>query len=126
MNEIWKPRLSGQRRAIALVLGAIVGAGLIAGFERCQPRLRAWLLSAPAETASRSKLVLLLLAAALCLPLLAFVIYLWLRAAHNAPAGAERIAGERRRYLRILAVCLGSAAALLGVLMWRLAFLFER
>jgi hypothetical protein len=56
-----------------------------------------------------------------CLPL-----HLWLRATYDAPADAERIAGERRRYLRILAVSLGSAAALLGALMWRLALLFDR
>jgi len=76
MNEIWKLRLSGPRRAIVAVLGAIVGAGLIAGFERYQPALRAGLLFAPSETASRAKLVLLLVTAALSLPLLAVAAYL--------------------------------------------------
>ena len=125
MNEIWKLRLSGPRRAVVVVLGAIVGAGLIAGFERYQPALRAWLLFAPSETAFRAKLVLLLLTAALSLPLLAVAAYLRSCAVRDAAASGEKVAGVRGRYLRILAVCLGSAAALLGVLMWRLALLFD-
>jgi hypothetical protein len=40
MNEVRKARSYAQRRAMSVVLGAIVGSGRIAGFGPYQPLLR--------------------------------------------------------------------------------------
>ena len=94
MTEIRTADPAARRRAVLLVvLGALVGSLLIAGFERYAPALRQWLFSAPAELAPRFRLTFLLLAAVLSGPLITLAIYLWalgakvLRAEEFPPPG---------------------------------------
>ena len=136
--EIRKADPAARRQALLLiVLAAAVGGLLIAGFEHIREPFREWLASEPAETARRAKLALYAAAFILCVPLVAFAIYLWLlgarvlRAQQFPPPGFRVIrdtpvveghgATTRGHVIQILAVCLGIGGALLWMFFWWLA-----
>ena len=140
MTEIRKADPAARRQAVQLlVVGAFVGAVLIVGFERYRAPLLDWLLSEPDELAARVMVVFLLAAALLSAPLVGFAVYLWslgakvLHAGEFPPPGYGVIrdtpvidgqaAMSRGRGLKVLALCLGLAAALSWLLFWRLALL---
>ena len=94
MTEVRRADPAARRQAVVLVvLGAVVGALLILGFERYRTPLRDWLLSEPGELGYRVRLVFFLSAAVLSAPLVAFAVYLWslgakvLRARQFPPPG---------------------------------------
>jgi hypothetical protein len=141
MTEFRRADPAQRRRAVLLVvLGTVVGALLILGFERYRTPLRDWLLSEPEERA-RVKLVLSLTGALLSAPLVAFAGYLWslgarvVRAEVFPPPGYRVIrdtpiivgpaAVVRGRGLKALALCLGIASALLWLLLWWLGRVFS-
>jgi hypothetical protein len=141
MTEFRRADPAQRRRAVLLVvLGTVVGALLILGFERYRTPLRDWLLSEPEERA-RVKLVLFLTGALLSAPLVAFAGYLWslgarvVRAEVFPPPGYRVIrdtpiiigpaAVVRGRGLKALALCLGIASALLWLLLWWLGRVFS-
>jgi hypothetical protein len=138
VTEIQRADAGARRRAVLLVVaGAVAGALLIAAFERARGPLRAWIRSEPGPAARRLRLLLLLSGGVLLAPLFPFAAYLWLlgrrvlRAGRFPPPGYRvirdtlvlrgRPAVWRGRGLQALAVGLGVAAALLGLLWWRLA-----
>ena len=140
MTEVRRADPAARRQAVVLVvLGAVVGALLILGFERYRTPLRDWLLSEPGELGYRVRLVFFLSAAVLSAPLVAFAVYLWslgakvLRARQFPPPGYRDtpvIGGQaavlRGRGLKVLAVCLALASALLWLLLlWRLAWVLS-
>jgi hypothetical protein len=126
---------------LLVMLGALVGALLIVGFERYRMSLGDWLLSEPGELAHRVKLVFLLFAAVLSAPLVAFAIYLWslgakvlragqfpppaYRVIRDTPVIGGQAAVLRARGFKILALCLALASALLWLLVWRLAWVLS-
>ena len=130
MNEVQKTDPTARRQAILVVIfAAALGGLLIAGFDHFREPFREWLLSEPAETASRAKLALYISAFVLCVPLVAFAVYLWLlgarvlraqqfpppgfRVIRDTPVVGGRGATIRGHVIQILAVCLGMSAALL-------------
>jgi hypothetical protein len=136
--EIRKADPAARRQALLLiVLAAAIGGLLIAGFEHIREPFREWLASEPAEAARRAKRVLYVAAIILCVPLVAFAIYLWLlgarvlRAQQFPPPGYRVIrdtpvleghgATTRGHVIQILAVCLGIGGALLWMFFWWLA-----
>jgi hypothetical protein len=127
---IQKADPAARRQALLLIVFATAtGALLFAAFEHYREPFREWLLSEPAETASRAKLALYISAFVLCVPLVAFAVYLWLlgarvlRAQRFPPPGSRVIrdtpvveghgATTRGQLIQILAVCLGVGAVLL-------------
>lgn len=142
MTALRRADPSARRQAVLLVvLGAVVGALLILGFEHYRTSLRDWLLSDPGELGHRVKLVFLLTAALLSAPLVAFAAYLWslgakvVRAGEFPPPGYRVIrdtpviagpaAVSRGRGFKALALSLGVASALLWVLLWWFAGVFS-
>jgi hypothetical protein len=138
MTEVRKADPGARRQAVVLgILGVIVGALLIVGFERCRAPLRDWLLSEPGKLAYRLNLVLFLSAAALTAPLIVFATYLWsfgtkvvrtgefpppgYRVMRDTPIIGGPAAVSRGRGFKILALCLAAASALLWLLLWLLA-----
>lgn len=126
-----------RRRAILLVvLGALAGTLLIAGATHFRAPLLDWLLSEPRARAHRLRLLLLLVAAGLSVPLVFFAAHLWslgsrvhqarqfpppgYRVIRNTPVVVGQAAISRGRALRALALFLGAAAVLLWLLLWRL------
>src|SRR5262245_9211117 len=78
MAEIRKADPGARRRALLLLaVGTLVGALLIAGWERYRLPFRDWLVSEPEKTAHRARLVFVLLAIALSAPPAAFAARLW-------------------------------------------------
>ena len=135
MTEVRRADPAVRRRAVLFViLGTVVGALLILGFERYRTPLRDWLLSEPEERARRVKLVLSLTGVLLSAPLVAFAGYLWslgarvVRAEVFPPPGYRVLretpvivgppAVARGRTLRAFALYLGIASALLWLLLW--------
>jgi hypothetical protein len=140
MTEVQRADPVARRHAVwSLVIGAIVGALLIVGFERYRLPLQDWVLSEPEEVAPRLKLLLFLCAGLLSAPLLSFAAYLWwlgsrVLRAHQYPPPGQRVirdtpmlhgpaAVSRGWGFKILAVCLGGACVGVWVLLWRLALL---
>jgi hypothetical protein len=138
-DRICRADPTARRQALLLlVLGAIAGTLLLVGFERYWIPLHDWLLSEPGKFRLRVNLVLLVSAVLLSVPLLAFTAYLWsfgaavLRAKQFPPPGYRvirdtpvidgRAAISRGRGLKMLALCLGVVAAVLWLLLWRLAW----
>jgi hypothetical protein len=138
MTEVRRADPAARRRALLFVIvSALVGTVLIAGFEHYRTPLRDWLGSEPGDLTHRATLVFFLAAAVLSAPLLAFAAYLWslgakvLRAREFPPPGSRVIrdtpviegqaAVRRGRALRALALGLGVASALLCLLLWQLA-----
>ncbi|HEY7558727.1 MAG TPA: hypothetical protein VIH18_28385 [Candidatus Binatia bacterium] len=137
MTEIRRADPVARRQAVLFVVfGALAGALLVVGFERYRNPLRDWFLSEPEKSANRVKLVFFVSGVFLSAPLVAFAVYLWslgakvLRANQFPPPGYRVIrdtpvvggqaAMSRGRGLKILALCLGVASAMLWLLLWRL------
>ena len=142
MIEVQRADAAARRHAlVVVVLGALTGALLLVGFERYRIPLRDWVLSESEKSAHRVKLVFLVSGGLLSTPLVAFAVYLWslgarvLRARQFPPPGYRVIrdtpivggpaAMSRGRGLKILALCLGLASAILWLLLWRLASLLR-
>ncbi|MBZ5553643.1 MAG: hypothetical protein LAO21_13045 [Acidobacteriia bacterium] len=143
MTDVRKADPALRRRVVLiLVVGVCVEALLIVGLRQYHDPLRDWILSEPATSAERVKLVFLLLASFIIAPLLALAVYLWLLGgrilrAREFPAPGVRlirdtpvITGERAvfrgRLLKGLALACGVASVVLGVLVWRLASYLSR
>lgn len=143
MSDIQKADPKARRRAVFVaVIGTIVGATFILGFESYRAALQDWILSEPGQSADKLKLVLLAAAAVLSAPLLVFGAYIWVlgarvtRAQQYPPIAQPvirdtlvvngRAAVLRGNILKVLAVCLIAAAFLLPVAFWRLAAVFVR
>lgn len=129
---------AARRQAmLLLVFAAAVGGLLIAGFEHIREPIREWLASEPAEAARRAQLAFHVAAFILCVPLVAFAIYLWLlgarvlrsqqfpppgiRVIRDTPVVEGQDATTRGHVIQILAVCLGIGGALLWMFFWWLA-----
>jgi hypothetical protein len=142
MTEICRADPAARRRAVLfIVLGVFAGVLLMLGFESYRIPLRDWLLSEPRKFVLRVNLVFLLSAALLSVPLVVFAAYLWLlgnkvlRAQQFPPPGYRVIrdtpiidgkaAVSRGRSFKVVALCLALAAALLCLLIWRLASMFR-
>ena len=136
MSEIQKADPTARRQALlAVICAAAIGGLLISGFEHFREPFREWLLSEPAETARRARLVIFVSALVLSAPVIAFAIYLWLlgakvlRAQQFPPPGFRVIrdtlvvggqgAVTRGHAIQVVAVCLGLAAAILCLFFWR-------
>ncbi|HXV81676.1 MAG TPA: hypothetical protein VEG60_17485 [Candidatus Binatia bacterium] len=136
-TEVRRADPAVRRQAVLfVVLGAVTGALLVAGFERYWMPFRDWLLSDPEKSMLRVKLVLLLSGALASAPLLAFAVYLWflgakVRSAQEFPPPGYRVvrdtplvfgeaAMSRGFRLKALALCLGVVAVLLWLQLWRL------
>lgn len=133
--------IARRHTVLVLLVGTCVGVLLIVGFERYHIPLRDWILAEPEASAQRVKLVVLLLAALLPAPLLAFAAYIWwlgervLRAQEFPPPGfrvirdTPVITGERAisrgRLFKVFALGCGIASVVLGLLLWQLALLFR-
>jgi hypothetical protein len=135
VSEIRKADPEARRRAILVVVfGAAIGALLIAGFEELRQPLHDWLMSDPAQTPRRARLVIALSAVLLAAPLITFAVYLWLlgvkvvRAQQYPPPGLRVIrdtpvvsgpgAVTRGQAIQVGAVCLGVSAAVLCLFFW--------
>jgi hypothetical protein len=142
MTEVRRADPAVRRQAVLiLVVGTILGALLIVGFQRYHIPIRDWIRSEPGASAQRANWALLLLAAFLIGPLLGLATYLWslggrvLRAREFPPPGLRVIrdtpviTGEgaisRGRLLKLLALGCGIASVALGLLLWRLASLLS-
>jgi len=138
VNEIQKADPAARRQAVlVIIIGAAVGALLIAGFEHFREPLLKWLSSEPAETLRRAKLAAYVSAFVLTVPVIAFAIYLWLlgvkvlraqrypppglRVIRDTPVIGGRDAVIRGRVIQVLAVCLGVSAVLLCLSLWWVA-----
>ena len=143
MTEVQRADPAARLQAVLfIVVGALVGVLLIVGFERYRSPLRDWLLSEPEQLAHRLRLLFLLSAVSVSAPLFGFATHLWsvsgrvLRAQQFPPPGHRVIrdtpillgqaAISRGRTLKVLAVCLGVACALLWLLFWRLASVLSK
>jgi hypothetical protein len=138
MPEVRKADPTLRRRAVlAVALGAVVGALLIAAFDRYAGPLRDWISSQPSGAPGRGMLALLLGAMLLAAPLLVFAARLWsigasvLRAGEFPPPGHRvirdtpvvegRAAVLRGRVFLALAIVLVVISALLWLQISRLA-----
>lgn len=137
MSEIQRahPRSRRQASVIAVVL-ALIGAALIMAFEEYRPGLEAWLGDTPSESTTRFGIVLAVLAAAGCAPLLGLAVYLWffgkriIRARRYPLPGSlavrdtlvlrDRAAIRRGRLFGALAAAFVVAASGLMLALWRL------
>jgi hypothetical protein len=126
-----------RRSLIILAVCAGVGALLILGFGRYREALLGWVVADPADASRRVSLVFLASTGLLVAPLFVFAAYLWSfgvkvirtesfpppghRVVRDTPslAGAEAI--QRGRSFKTLAIFLAAAAAVLALLLWRLA-----
>lgn len=142
MSDVRRADPVARRRAILFVaVAGVVGALLIFALERYRIPLRDWVLAEPEKLAERGGLIILLFAVPLLAPLLGFAAYLWflgrrtLRAREFPPPGLRVIrdtrivtgeaAVSRGRQLQFLALGCGVACIALGLLLWRLASLFN-
>lgn len=138
MQEMRKADPAARRNAVlTVVLGAVVGALLIVGFNRYASLLRGWIESEPSEAPRRLRLVFLLGATLLSGPLVVFAVHLWsigarvlrvqefpppgYRVIRDTPVIGGRSAVLRGRAFLILAIVLGVTSALLWLQIWRLA-----
>jgi hypothetical protein len=129
---------AARRQAVLFVVfGTLAGALLLVAFERYRTPLRDWLLSEPEQFASRLRLLFHVTAFFLSAPLFVFAVYLWslggkvMRARqfppprHRVVRDTSLLQGEaalaRGRRIKVLAVCLGTAGAVLWVQFWWLA-----
>jgi hypothetical protein len=131
------------RRLAILLLAAGTGAGalLLSAFERNRETLASWVTADAGRTAQRMELLLAAFAVLLVAPLVAMAAYLsslgrrTVRAQEFPPPGVRVIqdtpiisghkAVSRGRWLQGAAVFLGASSVALGLLLWRLASLFD-
>ena len=142
MSEIQKADPKARRQALLLaIIGTIVGAALILGFDSNRSVLQEWILSEPSKLADRIIVVLLAPACVLSALLLCLGAYCWVLGArvsgaqqYPPPAQAVirdtrvvrgRPAVHRGNMLKALAVCIIAAAFLLPIAFWRLAVMFS-
>lgn len=142
MAEVRKADPGARRQAVLLVLlGAMVGTLLIVAFERYRTPLHDWLRSEPEQLVDRVKLILFSLAALLSLPLIAFAASLWStgtrvvtarefpppgqRVIRDTPVAVGAPAVRRGRALKVLALFLCAAIALLWVAIGQFARVFS-
>jgi hypothetical protein len=138
MAEIQRANPTARRQAALLVAGgALSGALLIVVFERYRTPLRDWLVSEPEQMAHRLRLFFLLSAVFVSAPLFGLAAYLWslsgkvMRTGQFPPPGQRLVrdtpilrgqaARWRGRSLRVLAICVGGAGAILWLLLGWLA-----
>jgi hypothetical protein len=136
--DVRKADPSARRNALVLVvLGAAVGALLIAGFEHYHEPLHNWLSSGSGGLTGCVGMLFFLVAVVVAVPLIVFAAYFWwlgdkvLRAREFPPPGYRVIrdtpimrgqsAVKRGHGLKALAVCVGVASVVMCVLLWRLA-----
>jgi hypothetical protein len=138
MREVRKADPAARRHAVlTVVLGALVGAFLIVGFDWYGNSVRDWVRAQPSDMPRRLRLLFLLGASLLSAPLLVFAVHFWslgarvLRARQFPPPGYRVIrdtpviggrgALVRGRAFKILGVGLGVTSVLLWLQIWRLA-----
>jgi hypothetical protein len=136
-TDIRRADPKARRQALLFVLlGAIVGAVLITGFELYRQPFREWLLAGQGGPGARMEGLLILTAALVAVPLGWFAAYLWKlgarveAAAEYSPPGCQLLrdtpalcgnaAIARARALKSAALALLVAIGLLGLLFWRL------
>jgi hypothetical protein len=129
-----------RRLAIVLVVaGTCTGAVLIGVFDRYRDGLADWVRADPGRFAQRVELLFAAFAVLLVAPLVAMAAYLsslggrTVRTREFPPPGTrvmhdtEILGGDRAvtrgRWLQGVAVFLGTAAVLIGLLLWRFAAL---
>lgn len=138
MTSVQKADPAARRQAVLLVVvGALVGALFLVGFERYRAALLDWFLSYPKQLAYRLRFFFILAAVSGSAPLFALAVYLWslggkvMRAQRFPPPGHRvyrdtpilegHAAIARGRGFKRFAVFLGVASALLWCAFWRLA-----
>ncbi|HUL41746.1 MAG TPA: hypothetical protein VLV32_07560 [Burkholderiales bacterium] len=144
MSDIQKADPNARRRALLLVIiGTIVGAAIIFGFESYRPALQGWILSEPDKVIDRIIIVMVASGCVLSAPLLVFGAYFLMLGAkvsraQQYPPPAQPVIrdivivrGEaavvRGKILKILAVCMFAAAVFIPILIWLIALaLIER
>jgi hypothetical protein len=137
MPEVRKADPAARRQAVLTVLiGALVGALLIGGFEWYRDSLLDWLRAQASERPDRLRRLFFLSGAVLSAPLVVFAVRLWLlgetvlrarqfpppgyRVIRDTPIVGERAAVVRGQILKILSAGLVVASAFLCFLLWRL------
>jgi hypothetical protein len=143
MTEVRRADPAARKQAFVIfIFGALIGALLLVVFEHYRISFREWLFSEPQKSAQRVKLVFLVSGGLLSAPLFAFAAYLWLlgarvlrasqfppegyRVIRDTPVVSGRAARFRGRGLKVLALLLVGAAAILCLLLWRLASILGR
>jgi hypothetical protein len=106
-------RASRRPAIVVVVVGGIAGAAMIAALQTYREPLEQWLLSDPAQTPARARLLIAAVGSLLVFPLLAFAAYAW------SIAGA--MDASRARGLKAVAVILVAGALMLAAVLWRLS-----
>jgi len=139
MAEVRRTDPAARRQAAWIVVaGTCAGALLIAAFERYRAPLSDWVLADPGP---RARLVFAFLALLALAPMIALAGYLWLLGAsvvraREYPPPRMRVvrdtviltgerAASRGRLLKAFALGCVAVGAVLGVLLFRLAFLLS-
>jgi hypothetical protein len=142
MRDLQRADPAARRQAVRfLVVGAVVGAVLIAGLERYRTPLQEWLLAEPDRAVARLRLVVLLLGISMSVPLCGLGAYLWslggkvVRARQFPPPGQRVVrdtplltgqaAESRGRLLKVFGICLGVAGPLLALVLWRVVSVLD-
>jgi len=113
MSEIQKADPKARRRAVlSVVIGTIVGAAFILGFESYRAALQEWILSEPGKVSDRLNLVFLVAACVLSAPLLVFGAYIWVLGARVTRA--RQYPPPAQSVIRDTLVVRGRAAVLGG------------
>ncbi len=137
MTEIQRADPKNRRQVLIVTLvGALIGAVLIVGFTQYRPELGAWLGDTASESRTRFGIVLAVMAALGCAPLLGLAVYLWfsgsrvIRAqrfplpdslvARDTPVLRDRAAIRRGRLFEAFAAAFFVAALGLLFALWRL------
>ena len=135
MIEIQKADPRARRRAIlTVVFAALIGSVSIFLLEQHGPALQDWIARDPAQLAKRLEIGLIVLTAAISLPLLAFAAYLWrfanrvIRTERMPPPGFAvvrdtpvlrgQFARHRGRMAQALAGFLALLACVLPIIFW--------
>ena len=131
-----------RRRVVKLLaLAAFSGSLVSIGVAHYREAVHEWALSDAADPGGRVQVLFVLASAMLSLPLLAFAVYLWrlgarvqfakrfpppgYRVIRDTPVLVGKAAVTRARSLKLLALCLMVAAALLLVALRRLAWILR-
>ena len=134
MLEVQKADRKTRRTASAIVLvGALVGAALIAAADQLQPTLRTWVLQDPDV---RMRVIILGLVLLTTGPAIGMSVFLWsvgrriARAGRYPPPGfgvwrdtpvvTGDVASARGRMYQIFGAFLGTAGLLLAFFLWRM------
>ena len=143
MSEIRRADPALRRQVLlGLLLALLVGAGLIAGFERHRIPIHDWLLSELAAPAQGVPVAFVLLVVILVTPLLALAGGLWalgrrimrarefpppgMRVVRDTPVITGAAAATRGWILKAFALFFAIASLVSGFLLWRLVSLLSR